>query len=110
LIGQVLSVSIALMVASIPGMVIWVRQALATSLSIAVMARCGVIHPPAGAAALLFASGDFGIVHMVLLLLGNVVAIVIGALINNLSEKRQYPTYIAMGLNPKSMVEYLKRE
>lgn len=102
--------SIALVVASIPGMVIWVRQALATSLSIAVMARCGVLHPPAGAAALVFASGNFGIVHMIVLLLGNMIAIVIGAFINNLSEKRQYPTYIAMGLNPKSMIKYLKQE
>lgn len=109
LVGQGLSVSIAMFVSYLPFFPVFFRQALATAISIGVMARCGVTHPPAGASAFLFASGLFGIRHMLLLLLGNLVAIVVGAVVNNTSEKRQYPTYIAMGLNPADMVAYLKR-
>ena len=47
--------------------------------------------------------------HFFILLAANVLAIFLGVVINNMSEKRQYPTYYAMGLNPKDMWAYLKR-
>ena len=73
------------------------------------MARCGITHPPAGGASFIFASGHFGIVHACLYVMANIVAMILGAFINNLSEQRQYPTFIAMGLNPRDMMNYLKR-
>jgi CBS-domain-containing membrane protein len=107
LVGQALSISIALTVSLLPFLPTWLKQSLGTSLAIAVMTRCGVTHPPAGASAFLFASGLYGITHFVLLLAANFIAIFFGIVTNNLSEKRQYPTYYAIGLNPKDMVAYL---
>jgi CBS-domain-containing membrane protein len=98
-----------LTISILPFIPTWFKQAFATSLAIGVMTRCGVTHPPAGASAFLFASGHYGITHMILLLIGNVLAIGLGSVINNLSEKRQYPTYYAMSLNPKSAIAYLKQ-
>jgi CBS-domain-containing membrane protein len=74
-------------------MSIWMKQALATSLAVAVMAKMGVIHPPAGAEALLFASGNFGWGNMLFVLVGNVIAIGAATVINNFSDYRQYPTF-----------------
>ncbi|CAB9527620.1 HPP family [Seminavis robusta] len=110
LLGQLLSVSIALIISVIPLLPVWFKQVLGTSLAIGAMTRCGITHPPAGASAFLFSSGTYGMTHFVLLLAGNVLAIIVGSIINNTSEKRQYPTYIAMGCNPKDAYEYLKRD
>jgi CBS-domain-containing membrane protein len=74
-------------------MSIWMRQALATSLAVAAMAKMGVTHPPAGAAALLFASGSVGWGNMLFVLVGNVIAIGAATVINNFSDYRQYPTF-----------------
>lgn len=109
LMGQLLSMSIALTISTLPLLPTWFKQALATSLAIGLMTRCGLTHPPAGASAFLFSSGMFGISHMILLLCGNVLAIFLGSVINNMSEKRQYPTYYAMGLNVKDAVAYLRQ-
>ena len=108
LLGQLLSTTIALTISILPYLPVWFKQALGTSLAIGVMTRCGATHPPAGAAAFLFASGKYGLSHMLLLLCGNVLAIFVGAIINNISERRQYPTYYAMSLNLKDAIAYLK--
>ena len=54
--------------------------------------------PPAGAAALLFSSGERSWQQIGMMLVGNVVAIACAALVNNSYEKRQYPTF--WGLKP----------
>jgi len=60
------------------------------------MCKLGVIHPPAGAAAAIFASHDrFDGVYFGLMLVGNVIAICVAILINNLNDKKQYPIYYA---------------
>lgn len=69
-----------------------VKACLSTSLSITVMARLGITHPPAGASAMLFSSGDHSLAQIGAMLLGNVIAVVLGTWFNNLSDKRQYPT------------------
>jgi hypothetical protein len=91
--GQTIAMTISLAVSYADNMSIWMRQALATSLAVAAMAKMGVTHPPAGAAALLFASGSFGWGNMLFVLVGNVIAIGAATLINNFSEYRQYPTF-----------------
>ncbi|EJK71817.1 hypothetical protein THAOC_06706 [Thalassiosira oceanica] len=54
----------------------------------------GITHPPAGAAAAIFASNDnFDGVFFGLMLLGNVIAISTAIFINNLNDKKQYPMY-----------------
>ena len=98
IVGQTLSLFIAYGIGSIEEMDLWLKQTLATSLAIAVMVKLGVTHPPAGAAALLFASGLPSLQQVGMMIFGNVIAIVFAAIINNANEKRQYPTF--WGLRP----------
>ena len=74
-----------------------VRRSLGTALCISVMARLGVTHPPAGAAALIFSGGEYTWVHMGIMLAGNVLAILSAVGINNFDVKRQYPTSWGFG-------------
>jgi hypothetical protein len=82
----------------VPG---WVMCALAPATAIALMQRTALLHPPAGAAALIFVSGppaitDLGWMYLVMpLLVGNIVCICMAMIINNLSRKRQYPLWWA---------------
>mmetsp|Transcript_7842 Transcript_7842/g.16272 ORF Transcript_7842/g.16272 Transcript_7842/m.16272 type:complete len:131 (+) Transcript_7842:1123-1515(+) len=56
------------------------------------IARFGVIHPPAAAAAMVFASGNKTWAHMGIFLVAVCFSIVMAVTINNMSAKRQYPT------------------
>lgn len=97
ILGQLLALSISTGISRFDGLEIWMRQALATSLSVSAMSKLGVTHPPAGAAALIWASGRFRWAHVGTLLLGNLVAIGTATFINNVSDQRQYPTYWGIG-------------
>ena len=60
--------------------------------------KAGITHPPAGASALLIASNPkFSLSLLPPVLISNFIAIFMSTLINNLSEKRQYPTFFYMG-------------
>jgi CBS-domain-containing membrane protein len=73
-LGQILSLSIAILISQIDWLTIWMKQSLSTALAVAAMAKLGVVHPPAGAAALIFASGDnFTWTNLASMLVGNVV-------------------------------------
>ena len=98
LIGQTLGLLIAHGVGQADGLELWLKQTLATSLAIAAMVKCGATHPPAGAAALLFSNGSRSWQNLGMMLMGNVVAIVCAAIINNANERRQYPTF--WGIKP----------
>lgn len=90
--GQAVSGAISLAFTYIP-MAVWLRQAIASSLAIAMMGKLGVLHPPAGAASILLASGQFGWRHYGLLLAATMLSLIPAVLINNSSTKRQYPTH-----------------
>lgn len=96
LLGQAISLSIALGM-TYTRLDVNVRRSLGTALCISVMARLGVTHPPAGAAALIFSSGEYTWVHMGIMLAGNVLAILSAVGINNFDVKRQYPTFWGFG-------------
>lgn len=78
----------------------WLAVALAPATAIALSQRFGVLHPPAGAAALIFVSSgatitDLGWMYLVLpLLAGNVFCVLMATAINNLSQSRQYPLFL----------------
>ncbi|EJK46713.1 hypothetical protein THAOC_34608 [Thalassiosira oceanica] len=95
LYGQVISLSIALVVnLFMPAG--WIRVPFTTALAIATMCKMGITHPPAGAAAAIFASSnEFDGVYFALMLVGNLMAISTAILINNLNDKKQYPMYYA---------------
>jgi hypothetical protein len=69
-----------------------IKACLSTSISISLMARLGITHPPAGASAMIFSSGLFSLAQVGIMLLANVIAVILGAWCNNISDKRQYPT------------------
>ena len=48
IVGQAVALVIAQLIGTRTDMDIWLKQSVATSLAIAVMAKLGVIHPPAG--------------------------------------------------------------
>jgi hypothetical protein len=77
----------------------WFSAALVPALAIAGMAKLGVLHPPAGAASLIFISGgpkvtNLGFWYLLIpLFVGNVICVAMATLFNNLNEKRQYPLF-----------------
>jgi CBS-domain-containing membrane protein len=93
ILGQIVSLTIAICVGYADNLSIWMRQSLATALAVASMVKLGITHPPAGAAALICASGEYGWGSMLFVLIGNVIAICAATLINNWSDQRQYPSY-----------------
>ena len=109
MLGQAIAVSISLGVSYAEGMTVWMRQTLATALAVAAMVKLGITHPPAGAAALLYASGNHGWGNMLMMLVGNVIAIGSATLINNFSETRQYPMYWT-GLPLQSLINWRKHQ
>lgn len=94
-LGSTLSGCIAMCTTYIPVTIlpISVRIALATSSSIAMMAFLGIMHPPAGAIALVFAMGSHHWGHLLLTLCGCVIAVVVAVIVNNLNSRSQYPQY-----------------
>jgi CBS-domain-containing membrane protein len=57
------------------------------------MIKLGVFHPPAGGAALAYSSGAFSFGFYLLMVSISALFIIPATMINNLSKKRQYPTY-----------------
>jgi hypothetical protein len=68
-------------------------KSLAASLAIGAMVKFGVTHPPAGAAAMIFATGAYGWGNLLFVLLGTALSTVVATIVNNSSHARQYPTY-----------------
>jgi len=97
--GQTIATIVGLLFLSIPESHLhkYLRISLATATAIAGMMKLGVAHPPAGASVLIISSGGHGWNILPPVLLSNLIAIVMSTLVNNLSEKRQYPTYFHLG-------------
>lgn len=74
MLGQLVSLSIAMAIGSVAAFPVWARQSLATSLAIAAMVKLGWTHPPAGAAALIF-SGNMNLswFNVLFMMVGNLV-------------------------------------
>lgn len=67
---------------------------LGVALTIFFMAFMGVIHPPAGANPIIIILGGYGWSYLVIpVLIGAVLIVVLGLLINNLRGTRKYPVY-----------------
>lgn len=93
ILGQIFAITVANCIAYIKQLPKWLKPVIAPAIVIPGMARLGITHPPAGAAAVVFAAGkpmrwDL----MGVFLIGVCVAIFNAVVINNLSDKRQYPT------------------
>lgn len=77
----------------------WFQSCTAGALSVFFMAKLGVVHPPAAGAAYFFANSDHAFESFLLVLFGNFVSIGTAIVINNWSDKRQYPVYWKFGFS-----------
>ena len=80
---------------------VWLQKALALSLAVSGMAKLGIIHPPAGATALLLVSfadsASFSQAGMLFFIvsvyLGCAIAVTVAVLVQNVLDGRRYPLY-----------------
>eukprot|EP00536_Pseudo-nitzschia_multiseries_P002593 jgi/Psemu1/183851/e_gw1.34.79.1 len=95
IIGQAIAGAASMLFTYIPESIlsVWLRQAIAPAIAIGLMVKCGFTHPPAGAHAVIMASGKYNWAFYGIALLATVISIVPAMIINNLSDRRQYPTY-----------------
>ncbi len=87
--GQAVAGPVYLAFTYIPESILAVWLAVA----IAAMVKFGFTHPPGGAHAVLYASGQYNFAFYALVVLSTAISIIPATLVNNLSIKRQYPTY-----------------
>ncbi|CAB9513257.1 HPP family [Seminavis robusta] len=95
ILGQAVSGAISLAFTYIPESILatWLRRAVGPAIAIGAMVKLGVTHPPAGAHAVLYASGKYNFGFYALVVLSSAISVIPATLVNNLSSKRQYPTY-----------------
>ena len=93
--GQAVAGAVSLAFTYIPERILatWLRRAVGPALGIASMVKLGFVHPPAGAHAVIYASGSYSFVFYGLVVLSTVISVIPATLVNNMSRKRQYPTY-----------------
>jgi hypothetical protein len=101
---------IGLCLAYITSVPVWVRQAIAVSVTVFSMVKFGFLHAPAAGVALTFASGSQNWTNILSMTLCSLLVITLGTVINNLSDKRQYPT--SWGFRPliKAYNRHFKRK
>jgi hypothetical protein len=92
-LGHIIAIAVSLGFSYITAMPTWIRQVVAPALSIGIMAKLGITHPPAGAQSIIFAEGGQGWTSYALVVLCCVISLIPATVINNMSQKRQYPTY-----------------
>jgi len=97
--GQAIAGGVSLAFTYIPEHVlpVWVRTAVGPAFAIGFMVKLGVVHPPAGASSVLFASGRYNFGFYGLVVLSTALSVIPATVINNMSSKRQYPTYWGLG-------------
>jgi hypothetical protein len=95
IMGQAVAGAVSLAFTYIPETILatWLRRAVGPAISIAFMVKLGFVHPPAGAHAVLYASGSYSFVFYGLVVLSTAISVIPATLVNNMSRKRQYPTY-----------------
>lgn len=107
LIGEVLSVSVAIILGYIPES-FWTSEtkiSVTTAFSVGLMSKLGVPNPPATGSAVFFAeNAELGWRNLAWFLVGDLIVVIVAALLNNLSTKRQYPSYWGIGI----MIENVK--
>ena len=94
-LGQIVAGAVSLSFTYIPDsiMPVWIRQAVAPAFSIAAMIKLGMPHPPAGAHSVIYAEGKHNWGFYSLVVLCSAVSIAPATIVNNMSQKRQYPIY-----------------
>ncbi|MGE7691818.1 HPP family protein [Lysinibacillus sp. NPDC097214] len=91
--GHVISAFVGLIMYSLLGTSI-VSISIGVGLTIFFMALLGIIHPPAGANPIIIILGGYGWSYLVMpVLIGALIIVFFGLMINNLRETRKYPLF-----------------
>ncbi|MGE7696019.1 HPP family protein [Lysinibacillus sp. NPDC094177] len=91
--GHLISAFIGLIMYSLLGTSI-VSISLGVGLTIFLMSLLGIIHPPAGANPIIIILGGYGWNYLVMpVLIGALIIVFFGLVINNLRETRKYPLF-----------------
>ena len=91
--GHFISAFIGLSIYSLLGTSI-ISISIGVGLTIFIMAITGIIHPPAGANPIIIILGGYGWSYLVMpVLIGALIIVFFGIVINNLRETRQYPSF-----------------
>jgi len=106
--GQAIAGAISLAFTYIPEEVlpVWLRTAIGPAFSIGAMVKLGVVHPPAGAHSVLYASGKYNFAFYGLVVLSTAISVLPATAINNMSRKRQYPTYWGLSWLQSVIVDF----
>ena len=93
LFGQMTAALISMFISYLSPFELPAKISLSFSISCSIMVALGFTHPPAGAAAVIFSARKYTWASCGLLLLGNVIAIIMSTILNNLHKNRHYPAY-----------------
>jgi CBS-domain-containing membrane protein len=92
ILGQIVAGAVSLAFTHVP-LGDLCQQAVGPAFAITAMVVLGIPHPPAGAHAVIYAGGGYGWMSYMLVILASILTVVPATMVNNLSEKRQYPTF-----------------
>ena len=108
ILGQAVAGAISMSFTYIPESIMstWMRRAVGPAFAITTMVKLGIPHPPAGAHSVIYASGLYGWKFYFLVVLASIVSVAPATIVNNLSQKRQYPTF--WGYAPSHLMIRLK--
>lgn len=108
-LGHAVAIAITLVFTAIPETVlpVWIRQVVAPAVAIGAMVKLGITHPPAGAFSVIFAEGRHGWVFYGITMLASILSLIPATLVNNLSQKRQYPSY--WGFFPSWLMAFVEK-
>ena len=97
--GQAVAGAISLAFTYIPesSLPVWLRIVIGPAFAIGAMVKLGIAHPPAGAHSVLYASGRYNFGFYGLVVISTAISVIPATMINNMSSKRQYPTYWGVG-------------
>jgi hypothetical protein len=109
ILGHTVAIAISLAFTYIPETIlpVWLRQLVAPAFAIGAMVKLGITHPPAGAFSVIFSEGNHGWGFYGLAVLCSIISVVPATIVNNMSQKRQYPTY--WGFLPAALSRRLKK-
>mmetsp|Transcript_28733 Transcript_28733/g.47562 ORF Transcript_28733/g.47562 Transcript_28733/m.47562 type:complete len:603 (-) Transcript_28733:147-1955(-) len=106
LVAYSFAMVVGLCLAYITSLAVWIRQAISVSITVCAMVKFGFLHAPAAGVALTFASGSQNWSNVFSMVLASLIVITLGTIINNLSDKRQYPT--SWGFRP--LIKFYNRK
>eukprot|EP00545_Synedropsis_sp_CCMP1620_P002554 CAMPEP_0119005940 /NCGR_PEP_ID=MMETSP1176-20130426/2019_1 /TAXON_ID=265551 /ORGANISM="Synedropsis recta cf, Strain CCMP1620" /LENGTH=501 /DNA_ID=CAMNT_0006957803 /DNA_START=40 /DNA_END=1541 /DNA_ORIENTATION=+ len=110
MMGQLVALTFGVAISK-SGLEKWMKMSLAPAVTVLITTKFGIVHPPAGATAVIFAgSATLSWTQMGTFLLAYFIVICCSIFFNNLNDKRQYPTYWGVASLKEFIVGLLKKK